>query len=119
MQGLGYHWEMWSLAMGGMCPEEVLQAATIDGARIIGIEADLGSIEQGKLADLVVLDANPLDDIRNTGSVWRVMKSGVLYEGASPRCGRGQAAPCRRSGGGARTRGQHPYLLPARELCCD
>ncbi|HUH13100.1 MAG TPA: amidohydrolase family protein, partial [Longimicrobiales bacterium] len=80
VQGLGYHWEMWSLAMGGMTPEEVLRAATIDGARIIGFDADLGSIEHGKLADLVILDANPLEDIRNTDSVWRVMKNGVLYE---------------------------------------
>jgi Tol biopolymer transport system component len=81
LQGLGYHWEMWALAMGGMTPREVLRAATIDGARIIGVEADLGSIAPGKLADLVVLDANPLDDIRNTNTVHYVMKNGELYEG--------------------------------------
>jgi Tol biopolymer transport system component len=80
LQGLGYHWEMWSYAMGGMTPREVLRAATIDGARIIGIEQDLGSIEVGKLADLVVLDGNPLDDIRNTSTVRWVMKNGELYE---------------------------------------
>ncbi|HUE77890.1 MAG TPA: amidohydrolase family protein, partial [Longimicrobiales bacterium] len=80
LQGLGYHWEMWALSMGGMTPEEVLRAATIDGARIIGIQQDLGSIEPGKLADMVVLDANPLDDIRNTESVRQVMKNGVLYD---------------------------------------
>ncbi|MEX1128434.1 MAG: amidohydrolase family protein [Vicinamibacterales bacterium] len=81
LQGLGYHWEMWALAMGGMTPREVLQAATIDGAKIIGIDRDLGSIEAGKLADLVVLDRNPLQDIRNTNSVRYVMKNGELYEG--------------------------------------
>jgi predicted amidohydrolase len=81
LQGLGYHWEMWSFAMGGMTPREVLQAATIDGARIIGFEQDLGSIEAGKLADLVILDANPLDNIRNTNTVRWVMKNGELYEG--------------------------------------
>lgn len=81
LQGLGYHWEMWALAMGGMTPKEVLKAATIDGARIIGIEQDLGSIETGKLADLVVLDRNPLQDIRNTNSVRYVMKNGELFEG--------------------------------------
>lgn len=81
VQGLGYHWEMWALSMGGMTPAEVLKAGTIDGARIIGIDRDLGSIEAGKLADLVVLGANPLVDIRNTDSVWLVMKNGVLYEG--------------------------------------
>jgi Tol biopolymer transport system component len=80
VQGLGYHWEMWSLALGGMTPREVLRAATIDGARIIGIEQDLGSIEAGKLADLVILDANPLDDIRNTNTMRWVMKNGELYE---------------------------------------
>ncbi len=85
VQGLGYHWEMWALSMGGMTPMEVLRAATIDGARIIGIHHDLGSIEAGKLADLVVLDANPLDDIRNTDSVRQVMKNGVLYEAGTLR----------------------------------
>jgi Tol biopolymer transport system component len=81
VQGLGYHWEMWSLAMGGMTPREVLRAATIDGARIIGFEQDLGSIEPGKLADLVILDADPLADIRNTNTVRWVMKNGELYDG--------------------------------------
>jgi Tol biopolymer transport system component len=81
LQGLGYHWEMWGLAMGGMTPREVLKAATIDGAKIIGFEQDLGSIEAGKLADLVVLDRNPLTDIRNTNSVRYVMKNGELYDG--------------------------------------
>ncbi len=81
LQGLGYHWEMWALAMGGMTPREVLQAATIDGARIIGIDADLGSIEERKLADLVVLDANPLEDIHNTNTILYVMKNGELYDG--------------------------------------
>ena len=80
LQGLGYHWEMWALSMGGMTPREVLQAATIDGARIIGFDQDLGSLEAGKLADLVVLDRNPLENIRNTNSVRWVMKNGALYE---------------------------------------
>ena len=81
LQGLGYHWEMWALAMGGMTPREVLKAATIDGAKIIGFDQDLGSLETGKLADLVVLDKNPLDNIRNTNTVRYVMKNGELYEG--------------------------------------
>ncbi|MBA3297915.1 MAG: amidohydrolase family protein, partial [Acidobacteria bacterium] len=81
LQGLGYHWEMWGLAMGGMTPREVLKAATIDGARIIGFDQDLGSLEVGKLADLVVLDRNPLADIRHTNTVRYVMKNGELYEG--------------------------------------
>lgn len=81
LQGLGYHWEMWSLAMGGMTPREVLKAATIDGARIIGFDQDLGSLAAGKLADLVILGENPLEDIRNTNTVQWVMKNGELYEG--------------------------------------
>ena len=81
LQGLGYHWEMWTYEMGGMTPVEVLRAATIDGARIIGVEQDLGSIEAGKLADMVILDANPLETIRNANKIDRVVKDGRLYDG--------------------------------------
>jgi hypothetical protein len=81
LQGLGYHWEMWSLASGGTKPIDVLRAATIHGAEAIGHGKDLGSIEGGKLADLVVLDANPLDNIANTNTVRYVMKNGRLYDG--------------------------------------
>jgi hypothetical protein len=80
-QGLGYHWEMWSLASGGMGNMEVLKAATIHGAEAMGLARDLGSLEVGKLADLVVLDKNPLDDIQNTNSIRFVMKEGELFEG--------------------------------------
>lgn len=80
LQGLGYHWEMWAYEMGGMTAAEVLRAATIDGARIIGIDQDLGSVEAGKLADLVILDANPLEDIRNTTMIFRVVQNGRLYD---------------------------------------
>jgi len=59
----------------------VLRVATIHGATAIGMEQDLGSLEPGKLADLVVLDANPLEDIHNTNTVRYVMKNGRLYEG--------------------------------------
>ena len=58
----------------------VLEAATIDGARIIGRHAEIGSLEPGKFADLVILDANPLDDIRNTNSIDRVMQNGRIYD---------------------------------------
>ena len=67
--------------MGGMTAVEVLRAATIDGARIIGVEQDLGSIEVGKLADMVVLNSNPLDDIRSTVDIDRVLINGRLYNG--------------------------------------
>ena len=81
LQGLGYHWELWALHSGGFTEVEALRAATIMGAEIIGVGQDLGSLEEGKLADLVVLDANPLDDIRNTDTVRYVMKNGEIFEG--------------------------------------
>ena len=81
LQGLGYHWELWMLQSGGMTEHDALRAATILGAESIGLDSDVGSIESGKLADLVILGANPLDDIRNTNTVDRVMKNWRLYEG--------------------------------------
>jgi len=80
IQGLGYHWEMWALASGGMEPMEVLRAATANGATIIGRATDLGSLEVGKMADLLILDKNPLDDIHNTNTVRYVMRNGELFE---------------------------------------
>ncbi len=81
MDGLGDHWELWAMAAGGMTNHDVLRVATMHGANAIGMEQDLGSLEPGKLADLIVLDANPLEDIHNTNSVRYVMKNGRLYEG--------------------------------------
>lgn len=79
--GLGTHWEMQAHAMGGLTPEEVLTAATIGSATAIGRAADLGSLEPGKLADLVVLEADPRQDIANTLRIAAVMKGGRLYAG--------------------------------------
>jgi Tol biopolymer transport system component len=78
-QGLSYHWEMWAMAEGGMTPREILTAATIGSAEVIGRRQLLGSLEAGKLADLVVLDKNPLTDIHNAMSIRQVMKNGRLY----------------------------------------
>jgi Tol biopolymer transport system component/imidazolonepropionase-like amidohydrolase len=81
LQGLGAQWEIWNIASGGMPPHDVLRVATIFGAEAIGHEKDFGSIEAGKLADLQVLDKNPLESIRNTNTIKYVMKNGRLYDG--------------------------------------
>ncbi len=81
LQGLQVHWEMWALQSGGLTPLQTLRAATLHGAEAIGYAQDLGSIEAGKLADLVVLDKNPIENIRNTSSVRYVMKNGELFDG--------------------------------------
>ena len=81
LQGMSVHWEMWAMHSGGMTNFEILRAATLHGAEAIGYAQDLGSIEVGKLADLIVLTKNPMDDIRNTTAIEYVMKNGELFEG--------------------------------------
>ena len=81
LQGLGVHWELWTIASGGMKPMDALRVGTIFGAQAIGLQKHLGSIEEGKLADILVLDANPLDNIRNTNTIRYVMKNGRVYDG--------------------------------------
>jgi len=79
IQGLGAHWELWLLQQGGMTNHEALKAATINGANYIGVSNDIGSLKKGKLADLIVLDKNPLEDIRNSESIIYTMINGRLY----------------------------------------
>lgn len=80
LQGLSPNWEIWSLTQGGMSNWEALRAATIDGADLLGLSKQLGSIEAGKRADLVVLNSNPLDNIRSTIDTRYVMVNGRLFD---------------------------------------
>jgi len=81
--GIAMHWEMHLLAEGGMAPMRILRAATINGAKTWGLEHQLGSIEPGKLADLIVLEDDPLADIKNANSVKYTMVNGRLYDSAT------------------------------------
>ncbi|MBL7858874.1 MAG: PD40 domain-containing protein [Cyclobacteriaceae bacterium] len=83
LQGLGAHWELWMLAQGGMSNHEALRSATINGAHYLGMNEQIGSLKVGKLADLVVLDQNPLENIQNSNSVVYTMVNGRMYEAAT------------------------------------
>ena len=80
LQGLGFHWELWAVASGGMSNMDALKLATIKGAEAIGLDQDLGSIEVGKLADILIMDDNPLDNLRHTNTLTHVIKNGVVYD---------------------------------------
>jgi imidazolonepropionase-like amidohydrolase/Tol biopolymer transport system component len=80
IQGIGAHWEMWMLQQGGMTNFEVLKAATINPAQSLGFDKWIGSLEPGKLADLIVLNKNPLENIRNTETIKYTMVNGRLYD---------------------------------------
>jgi hypothetical protein len=80
LQGIQCHWEMWALQSGGLSNHEVLRAATLHGAEAIGYAQDIGSIEPGKLADILVLTKNPLENIRNTSTLKYVIKNGAMFE---------------------------------------
>ena len=82
-EGLASHWEIWSFVQGGMTAIEALRAATASPARALGFDRDLGTLEEGKLADLVVIDADILEDIFRSDRVSMVMLNGRLYEAAT------------------------------------
>lgn len=83
LQGLGAHWELWAIAQGGMNNHDALRVATLNGAEYLGMDEHLGSIEEGKLADFIVPDKNPLDEIQNSDSVRLTIIIGVVYNAAS------------------------------------
>ena len=80
LQGLGYHWELWAVASGGMSNYDALRLATIKGCEAIGLDEDLGSLEVGKIADILIMNANPLDNLRNTNTLTHVVKNGIVYD---------------------------------------
>ncbi|MDX1442624.1 MAG: amidohydrolase family protein [Gammaproteobacteria bacterium] len=79
-EGLAAHWEMWMFGQGGMTPLEAIRAGTLDPAKTLGMDDDIGSLEKGKLADIAILERNPLEDIRNSEFVSHVMINGRLYD---------------------------------------
>jgi imidazolonepropionase-like amidohydrolase len=80
--GLAPHWEVW-MGASALGPLGALRVASLHGAHFLGADQDLGSLERGKLADLIVLNSNPLDDIHNTLDMQYVMKGGVLYDSST------------------------------------
>jgi len=80
LQGLGGHWELWALG-DGLGAEGALRAATLDAAWYLGLERDLGSLERRKLADMVLVDGNPLQDLSTTTAIVEVVQGGVRYDG--------------------------------------
>ncbi|WP_235399095.1 LpqB family beta-propeller domain-containing protein [Sphingomonas sp. SRS2] len=83
LSGLAQHWELELLSQGGMAPMRLLRTTTINVAKTLGVDDQIGSLEEGKLADLIVLDKNPLEDIRNSRSVIYTMVNGRLYDAAT------------------------------------
>lgn len=83
IQGLGYHYEMRAYAEGGATPHEVLRAATIESAEILGRKTQIGSLEAGKYADILIMSANPLERVENAAAIDKVMKNGRIYDAAT------------------------------------
>lgn len=80
IQGIGAHWELWMIQQGGVSNLQALRSATVTGAEYLGMDADIGSLKAGKLADFIILDKNPLDNIRNTESIIYTIANGRMYD---------------------------------------
>ncbi|WOX03992.1 amidohydrolase family protein [Microbulbifer pacificus] len=82
-EGLGAHWELWMMEQGGFTPWEAFRAGTIDGARYLGMDMDLGSLEAGKLADIIVVDGNPLENLRQSENIKYTVINGKVFDAAT------------------------------------
>ncbi|GAA5220522.1 amidohydrolase family protein [Membranihabitans marinus] len=80
LQGLGAHWELWMLASGGMSNMNALRSATINGAEYLGMSHQIGSIEANKLADLLILNSNPLEDLHNSRDLEYTIINGRVFK---------------------------------------
>ena len=87
-EALGEHWEIWMMAQGGMTPMQALRTATLNGAKALGMDRDIGSLEVGKLADMVVMNTNPLENIRNTRDIAFTVANGRVYDSRMDEVGR-------------------------------
>ncbi len=92
-EGLGAHWELWMFEQGGMTPHQALRVGTLNGATALGMDKDIGSLETGKLADLVVLDANPLENLRNTVKIGYTMINGRIFDNQMNEVGQAPRQP--------------------------
>jgi imidazolonepropionase-like amidohydrolase len=80
--GYSLHREMEIYVQDGFTPLEAIQSATIEAAKALGVQNESGSLEVGKRADVLLLDADPLADIHNTRKVWRTVAAGAVYDPA-------------------------------------
>ena len=78
--GLSLHEELDMLVVAGLTPLEALRAATLTPATLMGVDDDFGRVREGMVADLLLLDADPLDEIRNTREIHRVIRAGVAHD---------------------------------------
>jgi imidazolonepropionase-like amidohydrolase len=83
LQGLGAHWELWMFGQGGMANHDALRSATLNGAEYLGMDHQIGSIKAGKLADLIVIDGNPLENLMDTENVTHTIINGRVYDAAT------------------------------------